>query len=94
MSAKTSSLVAKILGIVWIIVASALRGLSVFTGLSAEQIVIIGVSVALLFATVDINILADKIFSYLTNKNGMADKIKEAIGQGAGTEPSVSRDEK
>jgi hypothetical protein len=78
MKAKTASLVSKVLGITWIVVATILKATGVFD-LGVIDIILVGVVIAAIFVTVDINIMLDKI------TKGKIDpaKIAQDIGLGA-----------
>ena len=60
MSAKTASLISKIIAIVIILAGEVLKGFQIMPGLSSWEIIVVGVAVAMIFVTVDINILVDK----------------------------------
>lgn len=59
--AKTASLVAKIIGAVYILALSLLKGVGIVDGLSAQDIIITGVALAGVFVSVDFNLMLEKI---------------------------------
>ena len=77
MGAKDWSLVSKIVSVLWIVVGSVLKGLGILHDLSAWDILLIGIVVAAIFATVDINILADKFLG--GQAKATVEKIEAAV---------------